>query len=51
MTAGSGFRRKERRDCGINREKWAGSENPIVDPLFWFHSQNVHQLALCEMGI
>lgn len=36
MTAGSGFRRKEGRDGGINREEWGGkegSESFIVDPL------------------
>ena len=39
MTAGSGFRRKEGRDGGINREEWGGkegSESFIVDPLVEF---------------
>ena len=35
MTAGSGFRRKEGRDGGINRKKWAGRRDLrtlIVNP-------------------
>ena len=33
MTAGSGFRRKEGRDGGINREKWAGKQD--LRTLLW----------------
>ena len=33
MTAGSGFRRKEGRDGGVNREKWAGRRD--LRTLLW----------------